>query len=154
MIKPPVIQSLTFTSKALLFPVLSGSKGGWVSWFSVFGTITLLILQRRGVNHRCSSHNECLYFKGPTHTRQSVLCLRPPKSSLFGWCEHPVPCPSIARFVGPCTVGRGGLQHSTDAHARAQANITVIVCGGSTLDSGRQQYTAWIKNSGKIHNHL
>ncbi len=46
-----------------------------------------------------------------------------------------------ARFVDPVTVGRGGLHHGTDAHARAQAqsaDITVTVCGAFTLNSGRQ----------------
>ncbi len=55
--------------------------------------------------------------------------------------QRSVPCSSTTRFVGPGTVGGGGLQYSTDAHARAQAqsaDFAVTVCGRFTLNSGRQ----------------
>ncbi len=50
------------------------------------------------------------YLLGRTHTRQSVHC--------------------GAQFIGPGTVGGGGLHHLTDAHAQAQtqsADITATV---------------------------
>ncbi len=72
-----------------------------------------------------------------------------PKSSLVDQCERSFPCSRAARFAGPGTVTRAELQHGTDAHPRAQArsaNIAVTVCGGFTLNSGRQADGQW-KNS-------
>ncbi len=78
---------------------------------------------------------------GRTHIMQSVLCLSTfdPQSPV---CLINVSTPY--RFVGPGTVGRGGLWHRVDVHARAQArsaDIAVTVCGGFTVNSGRQQHT-------------
>ncbi len=57
-------------------------------------------------------------------------------------CLTSVSAPYCARFVGPGMVERGGLQHCTDAQARARGvDIAVTVCGGFTLNSGRQQHT-------------
>ncbi len=72
---------------------------------------------------------------------------------LLDLCERSIPCPSTARFVGPGTFGRGGLQHGVDAQALAQArsaDIAVTVCGGFIEFRQTTAYEVQIKSSGKI----
>ncbi len=43
------------------------------------------------------------------------------KSFFFHFFERSITWPSMAHFVGPGMIWRGGLRHSTDAPAQAQA---------------------------------